>query len=94
MSSIKLKIIKQKNFEYEGTKHTFYTCAYKGRVFGVSTMLWSEDLDSLKAKDNVLTITTDVEVKKTPGTVDQLTGEVSPSFFNIVPQLGLVIADI
>ena len=93
MATLTLKVIKSKTFKVDKVDYIAYTCAYKGRVFGLSTLQWSEDVDSIVVEDNKLTISTDVEVKKTISSTDPLTGEVTPSYLNIVPKLGLVLAD-
>lgn len=56
---MKLKIIKFKAFDKNNTKGTVYTVAYKGRVFNVSSLDF--DAEQLVVKDDVLTITCDVE---------------------------------
>lgn len=88
----KLKVIKSKSFEVKGVQHTHYTCAYKGRVFGVSTMRFEGELDSLVVAGDVLTISCDVELLKHTST-DQLTGEVR-SFVDIVPKLDVLLASV
>ncbi len=89
---MKLKLIKSKAFESKGDKHTHYTVAYKGRVFGVSTMRFATDDIVVDAPNNTLEITCDVEVLKNQS-VDQLTGEVK-MFLDIVPKLDILLASI
>lgn len=84
-----LKLIKSKNFEAKGEKHTHYTAAYKGRVFGISTLRF--DPADIVVKDNTITLEGDIEVLKQTS-VDPLTGEVN-NFLAIVPKCGLVLAD-
>lgn len=86
--SVTLKIIKTKPFEANGESHTHYTCAYKGRVFGVSSLRFNEELS---VKDDKLTISGDIEVLKRTST-DPLTGETK-SFLDIVPASGLTLAE-
>ena len=86
-----LKILKSKKFQANGTDETHYTLAYKGRVFGLSTLRWSEDKDSIEVKDNTLTIKGDIDIIKN-SSVDKLTGEVS-SYLDIVPKIGLTLSD-
>lgn len=87
--SVKLKVIKQKAFEAKGESHTHYMAAYKGRVFGISTLRF--DPDDLEVVDGVITIKTDIEVLKTTST-DPLTGTTS-NYLDIVPKSGLVLAE-
>ena len=86
----KLKIIKSKPFDLKGTQHTHYTCAYKGRVFGVSTMRFEGNEDKLVIEGDTLTITGELEVLKNTN-VDQLTGEVT-TYLDIVPKLDIALA--
>ena len=88
---IKLKIIKQKNFEANGQPQTHYTAAYKGRVFGLSTLRWSGDADAISVDGDILSINADVEVLKNTS-ADQLTGEVK-TYLDIVPKSGLTLAE-
>ena len=85
---MKLKLIKSKAFTAKGVTHTHYTVAYKGRVFGLSTMRF-EDKD-ITVEGDVLTINTDVEVLKESST-DQLTGETK-AFLSIVPKMDILLA--
>ena len=89
--SIKLKVIKTKDFTANDTKHTSYTCAYKGRVFGITTLQWEDEMANLTVADSVLTISCDVEVVKSQS-VDQLTGAIT-QYLNIVPKVGLNLAE-
>lgn len=88
MATLKLKIIKSKSFEVKGEAHTHYTCAYKGRVFGVSTLRFEED--DITVDNSVLTMNTDVEVAKNTST-DPLTGGVK-IYLDIVPKCTLELA--
>lgn len=91
MATIKLKVIKLKAFELTNKeKHTHYTCAYKGRVFGVSTLRHDAENIAYDAKESTLTVTGDVEVLQDKS-VDQLTGEIT-MFLAIVPKMDLVLA--
>jgi hypothetical protein len=87
--AIKLKVIKSKSFEVTGKSHTHYTVAYKGRVFGVSTLRWEGE--DLKEDNGVLTIG-DCEVIKRVNT-DTITGEVS-TYLDLVPKLDVILAGI
>lgn len=89
---MKLKVIKKKQFTVgaEQAPHTHYTVAYKGRVFGVSTLRF-EGIE-LKEEGNTLVVPSEVEVLKNTST-DPLTGEVS-SYLDIVPKLDIVLAGI
>jgi hypothetical protein len=84
-----VKVIKSKEFTTkEGVKATHYVCAYKGRVFGVSTLRFEPK--DLEVKDNILTIKCDVEVLKHTS-IDSLTGEVS-NYLDIVPKCDIALA--
>ncbi len=85
----KLKVIKKKSFDVAGQPHTHYTAAYKGRVFGVSTLRWDEGLT--ENADNTITLDSCEVVKRT--NVDNITGEVS-TFLDLVPKLDVVLAEI
>ena len=85
----KLKVIKSKSFEAQGQPHTHYTAAYKGRVFGVSTLRFEES--DLEVKDGIITIKTDIEVLKNKH-VDALTGE-QRAYLDIVPKVGISLAE-
>lgn len=94
MAKLVMKVIKFKEFEVEGsdkkkTKQTHYTCAYKGRVFGVSTLRFEES--DFKVDKGVLTMAIEAEVIKTTG-MDDTTGEIK-TYLQLVPQLGLSLAD-
>jgi hypothetical protein len=88
MAKLVLKVIKSKEFEANGEKNMHYTCAYKGRVFGVSTLRF--DNKDITVKDNTLTLNVDVEVQKNTST-DPLTGQVR-TFLDIVPKCELELA--
>ena len=85
----KLKVIKVKAFESKGEEHSHYTCAYKGRVFGISTMRFDEG--DLTVEGDIITINTDIEVLKEV-VLDQLTGETK-QFLSVVPKVGLTLAE-
>ena len=85
----KLRVIKVKAFESKGEKHSHYTCAYKGRVFGISTMRFDEG--DLTVEGDTITINTDIEVLKEV-VLDQLTGETK-QFLSVVPKVGLTLAE-
>ncbi len=89
--AITLKIIKTKPFEANGSKETHYTCAYKGRVFGVNTLRIPADQIKLNAEKNSLTISCDVEVTKNES-VDPLTGQIS-KFLDIVQKMDLALSE-
>jgi hypothetical protein len=85
-----LKLIKKKSFEAKGEQHVHYTAAYKGRVFGVSTLRFSDN--EITENDNgTISISGDIEVLKNAST-DPLTGETK-TYLDIVPKSGLVLAD-
>lgn len=88
--SLKLKVIKSKEFTVDTAKHTHFTCAYKGRVFSVSTIRWEGV--KLKPVNNVLTLPSECEVLKHTSS-DPIDG-TTRVFLDIVPSLGLVLADI
>lgn len=88
---MKVKVIKLKNFEVNSVPQIHYTCAYKGRVFGVSTLRFESTDLAYNADESTLTFKTDVEVMVNK-TVDQLTGEAK-TYLDIVPKLGLNAAD-
>lgn len=85
---MKLKLIKEKAFTVDTETHTHYTVAYKGRVFGLSTLRFPKE--NITVNDSVVTITGEVEVLKNQ-TVDQLTGEIK-MFLDIVPKLDIALA--
>lgn len=87
--SVKLKIIKVKEFEVKGEKHDYYTAAYKGRLFGVSTLRVPKE--DIKVEGDTLTISCEVEVLKNTNT-DPLTG-TTKVFLDLVPASGLVLAE-
>lgn len=91
MSTLKLKIIKSKEFTVNNDSATHYTLAYKGRVFSLNTLRWSDDIKSITVNGDILTINCDVEVLKNTST-DQLTGEVK-TYLDIVPKCGLVLGE-
>lgn len=85
---MKLKLIKSKAFEAKGEKHNHYTVAYKGRVFGISSMRFAPE--DITVDESVITLNCDVEMLKHTS-VDQLTGEARV-FIDIVPKLDLLLA--
>lgn len=87
---MKFKIIKQKSFEIEGTKHTHYTVAYKGRVFGLNSLKFEGT--EFKVEGNTISVPVECELKKTEST-DLITGVVT-SYIDIVPKLDLVLAGV
>lgn len=90
MAKLILKIIKSKAFETkQGVKGTFYTAAYKGRSFGVSTLSFEKGELTEDAKAQTLTISVDVEVVQTTRTDDN---DVTTTFKSIVPKLDLDLA--
>ncbi len=86
--SLKVKIIKQKEFEVDNTPQTHYTVAYKGRVFGISTL--KIPASDMKIEDKVLTLPSEIEVLKHT-VVDPLTAEVQ-TYLDIVPKLEIALA--
>ena len=90
--AITLKVIKAKSFQIDGVNHNHFTCAYKGRVFGVSSLRFDDQavlIHDTTAK--TLKIDTDVEVLKRTDT-DQLTGETK-AYLDIVPKIDILLAD-
>ena len=90
MATLTLKVIKTKAFEANKEKHVHYTTAYKGRVFGVSTLRHDADALTYDAKASTLVITGDVEVLKDTS-VDVLTGETN-NYLSIVPRMDIALA--
>ena len=87
--ALKLKVIKSKKFKVKDADHIHYTAAYKGRVFGVSTLRF--ETNDFTVKDDVLTLNVDVEVIKNRST-DPLTGEVR-NFLDVVPKMDISLAE-
>ena len=87
--ALKLKVIKSKKFKANDEDHVHYTCAYRGRVFGVSTLRFEKD--DFTVKENVLSLNTDVEVIKNTAT-DELTGQVR-TFLAVVPKMDIALAE-
>lgn len=87
---MKLKVIKSKEFTVNSESHTHYTVAYKGRVFGLSTLRFPKE--DIVVEDDTLTIKVDVEVLRNQS-VDKITGEVS-NYLDIVPKLDIALAAI
>lgn len=96
------KVIKFKHFEVaikdakgadtgQKAKHTHYTVAYKGRVFGVNTLRFDEGAITFNEKDMTLKIEGQLEMKKEQLT-DQVSGEVT-TVVNLMPKLDLVFAE-
>ena len=88
--SVNLKVIKQKAFEVDSTPQVHFTCAYKGRVFGVSTLRFPSEDIKLSDDKKVLTLPQEIEVLKHTST-DPITGEVR-SYLDLVPKLDVVLA--
>lgn len=83
-----VKIIKKTEFETKDKqKGITYTGAYRGRVFGISTLSF-EAADLRVEKDN-LVITTDVEALA--GGTDALGNPYPP---RLVPKLGFTLASV
>jgi len=81
---MKFKIIKSKAFEAKGQKAIHYSVAFKGRVFGVNSLRFSEEPeDTLKVEGDVLTISCDVAVLKR---VDS-TLEGTKTYHDLVPKV-------
>ena len=83
------KIIKSKAFKAQGTDHTHYTVAYKGRLFGISTLRFPEE--DLKVDENTITTSNEIEVLKNTST-DPIDGSTK-QFLDIVPKSGLTLAE-
>ena len=90
MSKLKLKVIKSKEFNANDEQHTHYTVAYKGRVFGISTLRFPKE--NIAVEDTTMTIDCDVELLKSTS-VDQITGEIT-TYVDIVPKLDIALAGI
>ena len=86
------KLIKSKQFEVKGVKHTHYVGAYKGRVFGISTLNCEEGEIQVDEKANTIKVDCSVEVKQEV-TIDDITGDRT-SYLSIMPKLGLELATI
>jgi hypothetical protein len=86
---MKLKVIKSKEFTYEDNDYTHYTCAYKGRVFGVSTLIWAEESSQPKVEKDVMSLPSNVEVRKR--TVSNPLDGSSTDFLDIVPKMDLTL---
>lgn len=89
--SIKLKVIKKKAFTAKGEDHTHYSAAYKGRIFGVSTLRFDADDITFNEAESTITIGCEVDVLKNVNT-DPLDGKIS-TFLDLVPKSGLILAD-
>jgi hypothetical protein len=87
---MKLKVIKSKEFSIDGTDYTHYTCAYKGRVFGVSTLIWAEEDNQPSVKDGVMSIPSNVEVRKR--SVNNPLEGTTVDYLDIVPKIDLELA--
>ena len=81
------KIVKTSTFDVDGVTHKHYSCAYKGRVFGVNTLRF--EASDITVKDNILTLNIDVEVLVETG-VNQL-GE-STKYLTLVPKCDFAVA--
>lgn len=88
---LKLKVIKKKGFQAGENPHKHYTCAYKGRVFGISTLRFDGNTEMLKEEGDTLSIDGEVEVLKNVNT-DPLTGETK-TYLDIVPKIGIALAE-
>ena len=89
--SVTLKVIKSKAFTAKGEQHTHYSAAYKGRVFGVSTLRFQDDEITFNAETSTITISGDVEVLKNVST-DPIDGSTA-TYLDLVPKSGLILAD-
>ena len=91
------KIIKKKDFTFEKdgaqVSGTHYTVAYKGRVFGASSLRFDDGDLEPSADGKSLTIKGNVDIKKEHIT-DQLTGEVVATVYSLYPQLDLKLAEL
>lgn len=85
--STTFKIVKTKDFSVEGVPQRHYSCAHKGRVYGVSTLRF--ETADFTVKDNILTLNIDVEVIVEPG-VNHL-GEPC-KYLTLVPKCIFAIA--
>ena len=87
---MKTKILKIKDFMAKGVACKHYSVAYKGRVFGVSTLRF--DVGDLTVDADTLTIKGDLEVLKSTNT-DPVDGTVKV-FLDLVPKLDVLLASI
>jgi hypothetical protein len=85
------KIIKSKQFTIDSVQHTHYTVAYRGRVFGVSSLRFEEGDFAVDEKARTLKFNTKVEVLKRQAT-DAL-GVVTGTYLDLVPKCELDLAD-
>lgn len=87
---MKLKIIKSKKFKVQGNDHVHYSVAYKGRVFGISSLRFEEGDFTADEKAGVLTLNTECEIVKR---VESNLGETT-TYLDIVPKLDLTLSEI
>lgn len=87
-----LKILKISNFTTKDkVEHVHYTCAYKGRVFGVNTM--NIDVESIRLSEidnTMLTLSGDYEVAKR--VVQDLDGP--KVYLDLIPKIEFSITDV
>lgn len=90
------KIIKKKDFTFKqdgvDTSATHYTLAYKGRVFGCSSLRFDEGELTESPDDKTLSIKGELEIRQEKN-VDQITGETQ-NFLSFYPKLDLQLAAI
>jgi hypothetical protein len=84
------KIIKSKDFTVSGEAHTHYTVAYRGRVFGVSSLRFEEGDFSVDETARTLAFNCKLEVLKRQQT-DAL-GVVTGTYLDLVPKCELDLA--
>ena len=63
MANLEFKIIKVTEFTFDEENHTHYVLGRNGRVYSFSSLVCGDDVKHT-VKDNVLTITSDVQVEK------------------------------
>lgn len=96
--STKLEIIKSKAFKVQDTDHTHYTCSYKGRVLGVSSLRFAGEKKDVLTTGTMpngkpaLIVDCDVNIIKALNT-DQITGE-SKVYLDLVPKLDIALSDV
>lgn len=88
---MKLKVIKTTKFEAREEEHTHYTCAHKGRVFGVNTLRFEEDEIAFDEEKMTVNIKGDVSVVKRQST-DEVTGDVI-TYLDLLPKIDFALAE-
>lgn len=87
--SVVLKMIKSKEFTFEGVKHTHYVGGLRGSVINVSTFNFEPEDIEVDVKAKTIKIKTDCEVVVRPYT-DVIT-QVTSNGLALLPTLGVAI---